>query len=63
MNGSQLIERAILMKNRLGTKVAALWFEKQGVNFEFGIVALVGSNRARAYGVHVGRVARQGWNR
>jgi hypothetical protein len=51
------------MKNRLGTEAAALWLKKQGVSFEIGIVALVGSERARKYGVHMGHICRRGWNK
>ena len=61
--GIVLLEHAIFMRNRRGTKAAALWMEKHGLSFEIGIIALVGSVRARSYGVHVARICQRGWNR
>lgn len=62
-SGVALLDRAIYMKTKLGTEASALWLEKQGISFELGILALVGSNRARQYGVHVSRVSQRGWNK
>ena len=59
----ELLEHAINMRDRLGTEEAALWLEKQGISFELAVIVLVGSNRARDYGVHVARIAQRGWNK
>jgi hypothetical protein len=58
-----VLDRALYMKNRLGTEAAALWLKKQGVSFELSVIALVGSSRARYYGVHVSRLCQKGWNK
>ena len=58
-----ILERAQFMRLRLGTEAAALWMEKQGMSFEIAVVALVGSGRARHYGVEMGRIAQRGWNK
>lgn len=63
MTGIQFLDRAMMMRWRLNARAAALWMEKQGMSYEFGLVALVGSNRARTYGVHVARIAQRGWNK
>ncbi len=57
----EVLERGILMKNRLGTRAAGEWFEKQGISKELGIIALVGSERARKYDVHVGHICSRRW--
>jgi len=49
------------MRFRLGILAAALWIEKQGMSLELGVVALVGSERARDYGVYVGRICSRDW--
>ena len=54
--GYQMLERAFYMRDRLGTRAAAMWLEKQGMKFGLGIIALVGSQRAKHYGVEVGRI-------
>lgn len=59
----ELLQRGLHMKSRLGTEAASLWFEKQGISPELATIALVGSNRARHYGVHVSRIAQRGWNK
>lgn len=63
MTGVQLLDKALLMRWKRNAREAALWMEKQGLSYEFGLVALVGSNRARTYGVYVARIAQRGWNR
>lgn len=59
--GIALLDRAIYMKMKPGTEASALWLEKQGISFELGVLALVGSARARNYGVHVSRICQKGW--
>ena len=49
------------MRDRLGTEAAAYWFEKQGINFELAMVALMGSEKARKYGVHMGHICSPKW--
>ena len=60
-DGQKLFERGQMLRFRLGTRAAAFWFEKQGVSFEFAVIALVGSETARNYGVEVGRISSPNW--
>lgn len=57
------MDNLIHLRDVIGTEAAAQWADKHGISREFAVVALVGSVRARTYGVHVARVSRRGWNR
>ncbi len=59
----ELLERGLLMRNRLGIRAAVSWFEAQGISPELATVALVGSDKARKHGVHVGYIASGRWNK
>ena len=61
VKGRELLDRGLVMRDKLGTEAAALWFEKQGISYEFGYIALRGSEAARRHGIDVSKVCGPGW--
>ena len=58
--GRDLMEKALFIRDSYGTEKAALFLETNGINRPLAVLALVGSLKAKRYGVTLGLRYREG---
>jgi len=53
IEGHELMERALTMRDSGNVEIAARWLEAQGISYELAMIALIGARAAERHGVKI----------